>query len=170
MLRLLMTMMMAGTLVLAACSARNDSGVAVTTEMGTEGELVADTTAAVRDSILPVWGFGLNPTSAEFDVAGEGRVQALPDSRTRVAVEIRGADSGASHPWHVHEGSCGSGGPIVGDPAAYPVLTVGAGNEASADATIDVALDPSEDYYVNIHQSTSDTETIVSCGEVTGTF
>src|SRR5262245_41498967 len=46
--------------------------------------------------------------------------------RTGVTVEIDGATPGAHHPWHVHQGKCGSNGPVVGKAADYPVIDVDA--------------------------------------------
>ncbi|CAN5207393.1 hypothetical protein BH18GEM1_BH18GEM1_17280 [soil metagenome] len=167
MLRSIVTTLLIGAI--AACASRTDSDVAVTTEMGARGDIVTDTTAAAAP--LAAWQIALEPNEG-FDIAGEGRVNALPGGKTRAAVEIRGADAGAQHPWHIHEGECGSDGAIVGDPAAYPVLTANADGEASADATIDVALDadPDGDYYVNIHKSPTEADIIVSCAELSGTY
>ena len=83
---------------------------------------------------------------------------------TGVSVTISGAASGGRHPWHIHRGTCGSGGPIVGDAGAYPVLNVGSNGIASASANLDVALSEDGQYYVNIHRSPQDLGTIVACG------
>lgn len=84
--------------------------------------------------------------------------------QTGVSVAIAGAEDGAQHPWHVHSGTCGSGGPIVGSATAYPVLSVGGNGRATAQATLALELMPAESYYVNIHQSPTDLGTIVACG------
>ncbi len=162
-------------LSLTACASRTEGDVAVTTdddaeavttEMEAEGEAVVDTSAAAAP--LPAWQLAIEPNEG-FDIAGEGRINALPGNRTRAAIEIRNAESGAQHPWHVHEGQCGSNGAIVGDPAAYAVLTADPDGEASGVAMIELALDPEADYYVNIHKSPSETDTIVACGSLRGT-
>ncbi|MGH7557228.1 MAG: hypothetical protein ACREMD_05535 [Gemmatimonadota bacterium] len=103
-----------------------------------------------------------------FGLAGEASIRDLDDGQTRIALEIRGAEEGATLPWHVHTGDCVTGGGIVGDPSAYSPLTVNADGEASANATIDVTLDPDPDadYHINVHKSPSETETIVACGEL----
>ncbi|HET7274565.1 MAG TPA: CHRD domain-containing protein [Longimicrobiaceae bacterium] len=96
-----------------------------------------------------------------------GAATALANSAgTGISVSIAGADANSTHPWHIHEGDCGDGGPIVGDPGAYPFLQVGSNGTASANASIDVTLDELDDYYVNIHHSPEDMGTIVSCGEL----
>jgi hypothetical protein len=86
--------------------------------------------------------------------------------QTAVSVNISGATPGAAHPWHIHSGSCESGGPIVGGAAAYPDLQVGAGGTASANATLSVGLDPTAPYFVNVHLSANDLATIVACGNL----
>lgn len=96
-----------------------------------------------------------------------GAATALSNSAgTGASVSIAGADANAMHPWHIHMGDCGSGGGIVGEPSAYPVLSVGSDGNATATATLDITLDEMEDYYVNIHASPNDMGTIVACGEL----
>ena len=90
------------------------------------------------------------------------------DGTTGVSVTVGRAPSGGTHPWHIHRGTCGSGGPIVGDAGAYPALRPGADGNASATANLMVGLDPAQDYYVNVHASPSDLGTIVACGELDG--
>ncbi len=87
--------------------------------------------------------------------------------QTGVSVTIAGLAAGEQHPWHIHSGTCGSGGPIVGAPTAYPVLQVGSNGEASASASLNVELNSGSSYYVNIHKSPSDLGTIVGCGPIT---
>jgi hypothetical protein len=93
------------------------------------------------------------------------RVNTVPGS-TGAAIGIGGAASGATHPWHIHRGTCASGGPIVGDPAAYPALQVGANGNATASATIRVGLEAGQSYHVNVHQSPQNLGTIVGCTDL----
>lgn len=72
--------------------------------------------------------------------------------------------SGTVRPWHVHRGSCGNDQGIVGDANAYPALRPGADGTAAASATIATPLDPAGSYFVNIHKSPQELETIVACG------
>ena len=83
-----------------------------------------------------------------------------------VAVTIAGAQSGAQHPWHVHRGTCGDDKGIVGGADKYPVLTAGADGNASATATLGVALDENGSYFVNIHRSPTGLGTVVACGSL----
>jgi superoxide dismutase, Cu-Zn family len=100
--------------------------------------------------------------------AVSGRAVAHPmDERTHVTASLSGAEANATHPWHVHTGSCGSGGGIVGSAGAYPALEVGDDGQASAEATIEVVLQPAESYHVNVHASPDNMATIVACGDLT---
>lgn len=106
---------------------------------------------------------------ADLDSRNDSGIRGAVAARSAVAstgvsVTISGANSGARHPWHIHRGTCGSGGDIVGDPAAYPVLSVGANGVASASADLAVGLHEDRQYYVNIHRSAQDLGTIVACG------
>lgn len=97
----------------------------------------------------------------------EGTVTALSDQDgTRATLEASGAAAGEAHPWHIHRGACGSGGDIVGDADAYPLLSVGGRGEASAEADLGVILTPGEDYHVNVHQSRERLGEIVACGRL----
>lgn len=107
---------------------------------------------------------------AGSEIRGSANVQTVVvegfAGTTAAAISIGGATSGARHPWHVHSGTCASGGPIMGDAGAYPVLTVGAGGNASASANLTVGLDDDADYHINVHRSPSDLGTIVACGDL----
>lgn len=108
------------------------------------------------------WSGTLEPQN---DTRIRGSVEAQSAAATTgVSLTIAGAASGARHPWHIHRGTCGSGGPIVGDASAYPVLMVRADGVASASADLDVALSEDGSYYVNVHRSPQDLGTIVACG------
>lgn len=152
---------LAMTFALAACSAREDSQVATTAEPETEerAEPVETDRGTPATEVVIAAAPG-------FEVEGNAAVRELEGGRTGVTIEIRGAASEAMLPWHLHEGVCGSGGAIVGDPAAYPPLAAGLDGSASGEATIDVALSPGADYHVNVHKSPSETETIIACGDL----
>lgn len=135
---------------LTACSAREAE---VESEPPAEGMAMADWTATIR--------------SLEDDGHdGTASATVLPDGRTRVTVTLSGGSGGGDHPWHVHRGTCGSDGEIVGDPEAYPTLRPDMEGDASETATIDTSLDPSGSYYINVHQSPERLDEIVGCGEL----
>jgi hypothetical protein len=133
---------------LAACSARGDDADDIQPVSNVVGDWDGNL-AAVNNS----------------GVRGSARAQSA-GLATGAALTIAGATAGAQHPWHIHRGVCGDGGPIVGNATDYPVLTVGADGNASATATIRVALNENESYYVNVHRSPTDLGTIVSCGPI----
>jgi hypothetical protein len=104
----------------------------------------------------------LQPTAGNQVRGNANAVSALGE--TAVTLEITNAAAGASHPWHVHSGQCGSNGPVVGGGSNYPALTVGSDGRARAVASIPVALDDDAPYFVNVHLSAQAMGTIVSCG------
>lgn len=111
------------------------------------------------------WNGTLAGQGAGASITGSIKAMAL-DGRTEVSVALNGASPDGTHPWHVHEGACGSGGPIVGDATAYPQLQVGSAGTATANANLGLMLDEAKDYYVNVHASASDLQTIIACGDL----
>lgn len=137
-----------GLLALTACAASTNDGIDV--------DPVTD--------VIGDWSADLSPRG-QSSVRGSAEARSAA-ATTGVSVTISGAEARARHPWHIHRGTCGSGGDIVGDAAAYPVLSVGADGGASASADITVPLSEDARYYVNIHSSPQDLATIVACGEL----
>src|SRR5688500_13549507 len=82
-------------------------------------------------------------------LSGESKVLVNRGSSS-ATVTLMGSTSGSRHPWHVHEGKCDTGGPIFGNPSAYPPLVVGSDGRASASAELTVALKEATDYHVNV--------------------
>ena len=98
-----------------------------------------------------------------------GTVEARSGTEgTTATIRLQGASSGSRHPWHIHRGTCGSNGPIVGPATAYPLLMVGSDGRATATATIglDIGVGDDDAYYVNVHASPQNLGTIVSCGQL----
>lgn len=87
-------------------------------------------------------------------------------SQTRASIEIHNAARGGVHPWHVHVGRCGSNGPVLGSAGAYPALKVDGGGKAEENARLDVPLPYTGEYYVNVHASAENMQTIVACGNL----
>lgn len=88
----------------------------------------------------------------------------VAEGKSEVSLRVAGHDASGPHPWHVHEGKCGSGGAIVGNMNDYSPLTFGNDRMAQSSAKLDVRLDESKDYHVNIHRSSGDMATIIACG------
>lgn len=149
-------------LVLSACTTRTDGQIATTAEPATPDER-AEPVETDPEPLSPDVAITANPG---FDVEGEAAVRKLDEGRTRIAIEIRGAPSNSMLPWHVHQGRCGSGGPVIGDPTAYPPLAAGQDGSAAAETTIDLSLEPDADYHINVHRSPSEMDTILACGEI----
>lgn len=105
---------------------------------------------------------GMNMYSA---MSGTARARVVQGVAT-VTVNLTGGTPGQTHPWHVHEGKCGTGGPIVGDPSAYPPITIGADGNATATASVQKTLNEALDYHVNFHASAAEMATIIACGEI----
>lgn len=107
-----------------------------------------------------------NLTSATNpNISGSANARVIA-GETSVTIALTGAPSGVAMPWHIHEGGCGSGGAIVGNPAAYPPITVGTDGRATGAAEINVQLDEAKSYHVNVHQSAAAMGTIIACGDL----
>lgn len=147
---LIRTAMLVSVLALAACSAREDED---------DDDLDFDATD---------WSTQLS-ARASSGVTGSATARSVGISggagTSTATVEIRGAAPGARHPWHVHTGTCSSGGPIVGETNDYDVLEVGANGTDDRTAAISVGMDENARYHVNVHRSPSDL-TVISCGDL----
>jgi hypothetical protein len=99
--------------------------------------------------------------------SGFAVVSLSPDETTRANLTMTGGSGGGVHPWHMHEGTCETGGPIVGSPTEYPLMKPDARGDASATVALDEVLSTDEDarYHVAMHQSHVD-ETVVGCGDL----
>jgi superoxide dismutase, Cu-Zn family len=79
---------------------------------------------------------------------------------------ISGDTPGASRPWHVHFGTCATGGDIVGSGGGYAPLVVGQDGTAQTTATIEFELSATAPYHVNVHESQAAITTLVACGDL----
>ena len=141
--------------VTASCHSRvetNPSGGDVDVDIRTDKKAGEEWTADLRGS--GEWA-GVNGRANGREAAGDLTVTAT----------LNGLAAGGTHPWHVHEGKCGSGGPIVGPPTAYPALRSGSDGRATATATLRVSLNEARDYHVNVHLSPTQMGTIIACGD-----
>ncbi len=87
-------------------------------------------------------------------------------SGIRAHVEITNATPGAVHPWHVHRGQCGYDQGVVGSAGDYEPLRVNDDGRASRDATLDMTLPRTGEYFVNVHASETNLSAIVACGNL----
>jgi hypothetical protein len=97
-----------------------------------------------------------------------GSVRAVASlGTTAVFVNLRGGQRGASHPWRIHTGRCGSNGASVAPSDAFPPLEPGDDGSDRVTTTIPVQLSPSGSYHVNVHLSRERMDVIIGCGELT---
>jgi hypothetical protein len=111
------------------------------------------------------WRATLAGQGAGSAITGDATARVIAGTTT-TTINLRGAMAGGRHPWHVHSGSCGSGGPIVGDPGAYQPIAIGENGAGTSSAQIALQLNEAERYHVNVHASASDMATIVACGDL----
>lgn len=105
---------------------------------------------------------GNNP----YPISGSASVVLAEDGASFTAtIAIERGVPGSTYPWHVHFGTCGDGGGIVG-PGAYPELVVAADGTAATNTIVLQALDTTAPYSVNVHLSPSDLPTIIGCGDL----
>jgi hypothetical protein len=101
------------------------------------------------------------------EISGDASTRWTTGTTTFTATaEIAGDEAGTVRPWHVHRGTCGSDGPIHGTDAQYPRLMPSAAGTDTVTVNIPLALDSTQAYYVNYHNSVEDMATIIACGEL----
>ncbi|HUF50053.1 MAG TPA: hypothetical protein VMN60_04435 [Longimicrobiales bacterium] len=127
-------------------------------------QIDADATAAQATR----WNGTLSaPSGMEGVVQIQGRTWMGADgNQTTARIDINNATRGGEHPWHVHEGRCGSGGRIVGDAGTYGVLKIDSDGRASREVRLNMPLPTYGDYHVNVHAATSNMQTIVACANL----
>jgi hypothetical protein len=104
---------------------------------------------------------------AEENSVANATMTRLPDYSVRATLTLRGGLAAGRYPWHVHVGRCGSDGPILGNPADYPLLVPSATEgRDNATAGFEATLDPGADYYVNVHESMEEIGNVVACGNL----
>jgi hypothetical protein len=118
------------------------------------------------ESDEPRWVATLEATPSFSGVSGTAEVSTSTTSST-ARISLAGGAAGAAHPWHLHLGTCGTGGPIVGEPAAYPPLQPGSDGRDTQVAVIGIVLTGEQSFFVNVHASRDDFATTVACGDLT---
>jgi hypothetical protein len=110
----------------------------------------------------PSWSAVLRPGPEHRQVSGSATARAL-QGETEIAVEFFGGQPGAVHPWHVHQGTCGSDEGYLHEPDVYPPLELDQQGRGSARVTVPAAVQPGQSYFVNVHGMEDHDET-VACG------
>lgn len=114
------------------------------------------------------WNGSLStPAAMSGAVQVRGNASMVADGNRMLAhVNIENATRGGVHPWHVHRGRCGYDNGIVGPPSSYPPLKVSDKGTASSTASVDVPFPVQGEYFVNVHASPDNLQTIVACGNL----
>lgn len=132
----------------------------------TDGDGIPDNEEAPPPGVLQ-WNADLDDVDSDTSITGNAVVQQVEGALSFSAtVVIRDDDAGVLRPWHVHFGTCASGGDIVGLDADYARLTVANDGAAISTARVGVPLDPLEPYHVNIHFSDAEFNRIIACGDL----
>jgi hypothetical protein len=103
-----------------------------------------------------------------MQVKGTGWMAGDPKDPNKVLahVSVTNAVPGGEHPWHVHIGRCGQDQGIFGPAEAYRSLKIGGEGSAQADAEIAAPLPSSGEYFINVHASQNNMQTIIACGNL----
>jgi hypothetical protein len=127
----------------------------------------SDTGSGSNAPLTFEWRATLQPTEVNGTLQGDALVrQTEGEDSFTAGITIRVDTPGALRPWHVHLGSCGEGGAIVGSDADYPRLGVGTDGTATNEVQVRVGLDPAAAYSVNVHCSDAELDHIIACGNL----
>lgn len=87
---------------------------------------------------------------------------------TSVTLAVANATPGGLHPWEAHRGQCGAGmdNGVLGPSEAYKPVKVESDGRANATATLPIETPETGDYFVVVHASAANPETIVACGNL----
>lgn len=128
--------------------------------------LGCDTTDDADEPVATEYSADISGTDDYQNISGEGSAIST-DTEFTADVSISGSEPGSSHPWHVHEGTCDTGGGIYGPAGSYTILEVDGDGSAETTATIiDSGLNADDDYHINVHLSSDEMGTIVACGDL----
>jgi hypothetical protein len=112
------------------------------------------------------WVANLVALEPGYTLSGTSIVTAFPGEPAFTAsIQLEGDVPGSLRPWHVHVGTCGSGGSIVGPDAAYPRLSINNDGFAVVETNVLVALDNGA-YHVNVHFSDAQFDRLIACGDL----
>jgi hypothetical protein len=110
-------------------------------------------------------------TSPSF-LAGAVQIQGTAsmapgtEGKTTVSVRVTNATPGGVHPWEVHRGQCGADQGVFGSMDEYKAIKVGGDGEGQASATIPIPTPTFGNYFVLLHASAGNRETVIACGNL----
>ena len=112
-----------------------------------------------------------SPGSLAGAVQMRGSASMAPSedgSETDVTLTLANASPGGLHPWAVHRGQCGAGmdNGVFGGSEAYRALEVEGDGLANGTATVPLLTPRMGDYFVVVHASVANAETVVACGNL----
>jgi hypothetical protein len=108
------------------------------------------------------WKASLTGTGAATGMTGDAH--AVTDgSKSEVTLKLENAAPGRTYPWHVHAGTCGGNGAVIGPASAYPAATIGTDGKTTSTAHLNFPLSKTAAYYVNVHAAPNNMATIVAC-------
>ncbi len=149
---------------LVACG--GDKGSAVDTTASSAMAASADSAAMMSPTAPGRWTATL-ASMAGTNVTGTASVMAGSSAgTTSTEITISGAPPNGEHPWHIHSGTCATGGPVVGPATDYTPIKADASGNGTSTGTVNIATPASGDFHVNVHMSPSDMKTIVACGDL----
>lgn len=100
-------------------------------------------------------------------INGVGTMQPGKDgTETAVSLTIANSTPGGVHPWHVHRGQCGTDGGVLGEGSAYAPIKIGDDGKGVSSATITMSMPTVGRYFVAVHASVANAETVVACGNL----
>lgn len=86
--------------------------------------------------------------------------------QTTLSVSLTNATPGGVHPWRVHRGQCGADEGAFGMADVYKPVRIDDEGRGEASATVSGATPTMGGYYVTVHASAANPETVVACGNL----
>jgi len=86
--------------------------------------------------------------------------------QTRVTVNVTNAVPGGLHPWELHLGQCGADQGVFGSVAEYKAIQIGKDGQGTAAATVSMPTPTYGNYFVLLHASNGNRETVIACGNM----
>ena len=73
---------------------------------------------------------------------------------------------GGLHPWELHLGQCGADQGVFGSAADYKAIQIGKDGQGTAAATVSMPTPTYGNYFVLLHASSGNRETVIACGNM----
>jgi hypothetical protein len=128
------------------------------------GAVVALAVTGVMALTFKEWSATIRPLDGST-VSGSATAQPRDGDSLVVTIRIKGAKAGDTNPWHLHSGGCDSSGAVLGDPARYTPMNIGANQTGEATARVKMLLTIGVPYSVNVHRSPGDMS-VIACGNL----